>query len=324
MTQKLTLALLFISLFLSCGKKSDQVTLVSSTGRINHILIVMNDEDWDGRVGDEIKQIIGEPVKGLPQEEDQFSVNQVDPLTFNSLFKRHRNILFVGLDTIRNFYTNHNIFASPQTTLTVLGEDKDDLIANIREHSKEIVSIFKDNDLKLYQNKLGKETHDAEQIETLQNLGLNMEIPRAYRMVDDTGSFMWYRHTQDRALLNIIAYEIPLNGREVGDIDLIAERDSIGKHFIPGQFDNTYLKTEHNFTPVNTKQSFSNITALESRGLWLVEGDWMGGPYLSYTIHDPAWDRFIVIEGFSYSPATKKRDFVFELEAILKTTSRIE
>ena len=324
MIQKLALTLLFFSLLVSCGKKSDQVTLVSSTGRINHILIVMNDEDWDGRIGDEIKQIIGEPVKGLPQEEDQFSVNQVDPLAFNSLFKRHRNILFVGLDTIRNFYSNHNIFANPQTTLTVLGEDKDDLIANIREHSKEIVSVFKDNDLRLYQHKLGKDTHDPEEIETLQNLGLNMKIPKAYRMVDDTGSFMWYRHTTDRAMLNIIAYEIPLKGREVGDIDLVAERDSIGKNFIPGQFDNTYLRTEHNFTPVTHKESFSNITALESRGLWLVEGDWMGGPYLSYTIHDPAWDRFIVIEGFSYSPATKKRDFVFELEAILKTSSRLE
>jgi hypothetical protein len=26
-----------------------------------------------------------------------------------------------------------------------------------------------------------------------------------------------------------------------------------------------------------------------------------------------------MIEGFSYSPSSKKRDFVFELEAILKT-----
>ena len=59
----------------------------------------MNDEDWKGKVGDALKKIITEPVIGLPQEENQFSVTQVDPRTFNALFKRNRNILFVGIDT---------------------------------------------------------------------------------------------------------------------------------------------------------------------------------------------------------------------------------
>jgi len=45
----------------------------------------------------------------------------------------------------------------------------------------------------------------------------------------------------------------------------------------------------------------------------------MGGPFLSYTFKDEESGRLIVIEGFSYTPSAKKRDFVFELEAILKT-----
>ena len=45
----------------------------------------------------------------------------------------------------------------------------------------------------------------------------------------------------------------------------------------------------------------------------------MGGPFLSYTFKDTDNRRLIVVEGFSYSPGAKKRDFVFELEAILKT-----
>jgi hypothetical protein len=317
MIKRILLTLLLVT-FLSCGK-SDTVTLVSSSGRINNVLIVMNNEDWQGRVGDALKDIIGQPVVGLPQDEDQLSINQVDPLAFNSLFKRNRNILFVGLDSVKNFYTNNDVFASPQTTLTILGRNKDELIENINSHHEEIISVFRKNELDIYQKKITKDFHDPSAIETLNNLGIYMKIPFSYKKVEDTGQFMWYRNTYEKGLLNIIAYEIPVFEEPYTHESLIAFRDSIGKNYIPGQFDNTYMKTEPAYTPVTKKVKFGDIEAIETRGLWIVEGDYMGGPFLSYTIEDKAHDRLIVIEGFSYSPSSKKRDVLFELEAILKT-----
>ncbi len=318
MFKRIFLALLSLGLFSSC-EQSDTVTLVDSTGRINNILIVLNNADWDGKVGDALKTIISEPVVGLPQEEDQFGVNHVDPKSFNSLFKRNRNILFVGLDTVNHFYTNHNIFASPQTTLTILGKDKDELIENIRSHKEEIISIFKKTDLALLQSKVTKDFHNPKNIETLNSLGISMKIPFAYKKVDDTGDFLWFRHSMDRGLMNIIAYEIPLHGDSFSNEDLVAHRDSIGKKMIPGQFENTYIRTEPQFNPIMKNVEFGGINAIESRGLWIVEGDFMGGPFVSYTIKDNENERLIVVEGFSYSPSAKKRDYVFELEAILKT-----
>ncbi len=79
------------------------------------------------------------------------------------------------------------------------------------------------------------------------------------------------------------------------------------------------MRTEPQFTPIYKEVEFNNVKALESRGLWFVEGDFMGGPFISYTIEDKENERLIVVEGFSYSPSSKKRDVVFELEAILKT-----
>lgn len=316
MFKRIFLALLSLGLFSSC-EQSDTVTLVESTGRINNILIVLDAADWDGKVGDALKIIISEPVAGLPQDEDQFGVNHVDPRAFNSLFKRNRNILFVGLDTVNHFYINRNVFSSPQTTLTILGKDKDELIENIRSHKEEIISVFKKNDLALLQSKVTKDFHDPKKIKTLNNLGISMKIPFAYKKVDDTGNFLWYRHSMDRGLMNIIAYEIPLNGDSFSDEDLVAQRDSIGKKMIPGQFENTYMRTEPQFIPVMKNVEFGGINAIESRGLWFVEGDFMGGPFVSYTIKEN--ERLIVVEGFSFSPSAKKRDYVFELEAILKT-----
>lgn len=321
MFKRTTLLLLILSVLLSCGK-SDTVTLVSSTGRINHVLIVINDADWEGRVGDALKEIIGEPVVGLPQDENQFTVTQVDPRTFNALFKRNRNILFVGVDTVNQVYTNSNIYSSPQQTLTILAKDKETLIESISSNKDKILNTFKKNDLALYQKKLTKDIQPLDDVQTLENLGISLQIPFDYKLVDDTGQFLWYRNSTDRGLLNIIAYEIPTFGEPYTEELLVSFRDSIGKNFIPGQFDNTYMRTEPNFTPITTSLNLNGMKALESRGLWFVENDFMGGPFISYTLEDPENERLVVIEGFSYSPSSKKRDFVFQLEAILKTVQK--
>ena len=320
MFKKLTLVFLIFITSISCVD-NDKITLVNSTGRINHVLIVMKNSDWQGKIGDELREIIADPVVGLPQEEAQFSINQVDPKTFNSLFKRTRNIMFVGFSSERNFYSNINSYANPQTILTILGKDKEDLIDNIQSHKKEIITTFKKNDLILYQKKITKEFHDFKNIETFNKLGFSLKIPFDYKKVEDNGDFLWYRNTITKGFLNIIAYEIPLDSIHEFTVDhVIKIRDSIGKLYIPGQFENTYMKTEPQFTPIIKEVSLSGEEALESRGLWIVEGDYMGGPFISYTINDKKNNRLLIVEGFSFSPSTKKRDFVFEMEAILKTT----
>ena len=86
-----------------------------------------------------------------------------------------------------------------------------------------------------------------------------------------------------------------------------------------GQFDGTYMITEEAYTPFTKKTKLSNKPTFETRGKWEVKGDFMAGPFLNYTVIDKANNRLLVIEGFTYAPSVKKRDYMFELEAILKT-----
>ena len=230
--------------------------------------------------------------------------------------------MFVGYDSIANFYSNTNIYASPQTTLTILGKNKADLIKNINSHKNDMIATFKNNDLAVYQRKITKEHHNLKEIETFNKYGFTLKIPLSYNMVEDNGDFLWYRNDVSKGLLNIIAYEIPIASDYKFNIENIIEiRDSIGKNYIPGEFEGTYMLTEHRFPPVTKDVLISGKKAVETRGLWLLKDDFMGGPFLSYAIEDKKNSRLLIIEGFSYSPSSKKRDIVFELEAILKTVA---
>jgi len=59
--------------------------------------------------------------------------------------------------------------------------------------------------------------------------------------------------------------------------------------------------------------------AFEARGLWYMENDMMGGPFVSHARVDRPNGRVVVVEAFVYAPEKKKRDMMRQLEAALYT-----
>ena len=58
----------------------------------------------------------------------------------------------------------------------------------------------------------------------------------------------------------------------------------------------------------------------ETRGLWEVKGQFMAGPFLNYQIKTNSKNnQQIMLDGFVYSPGTDKREYIFELEAIMRS-----
>ncbi len=315
----LTISIVFLSL-LSCNNKDKTITLPKSSSRINHLTIVINNNLWKGSVGDSLREIIAAPVLGLPQEENQFSVTQVPVKTFGRLFKTSRNLLFIGVDSIEGYGIKNNLYAHPQVTMTISGKDNASLIARINAHKEDIISVFKNADLKLYQRKVTKNYWPIDSIKTLSKLGVKLIIPTEYALVDDTGDFLWFRQKMAKGgSMNIIAYTLPLITNDSIINTIVSSRDTIGKRYIPGPSDGSYMITEAAYTPFTKQTELSGKLSFETRGKWEVKGDFMAGPFLNYTVVDKANNRLLVVEGFTYAPSIKKRDYMFELEAILKT-----
>jgi len=311
-------AFIFITL-LSCNDKNNEIILQESAGRINHIILVIENDLWKGVVGDSIRDIIASPILGLPQEETQFSISQVPPKTFNRIFQKNRNILLIGISKKEGYSIKKDIFARPQITLNILGKDTNSLLKLIQEHKEDIISVFKDSDLKVYQKKITKKHHNIDSIKTLKKLGIQLKFPKTYALVDDTSDFLWFRQDIPKGSMNIIAYALPLPNKDSIVNNISEARNIIGEKYIPGEIDSTYMITEVAYTPFTKETTVNGKMAYETRGKWEVKGDFMAGPFLNYTVVDEKNNRLIVVEGFTFAPSIKKRDYMFELEAILKT-----
>ena len=63
------------------------------------------------------------------------------------------------------------------------------------------------------------------------------------------------------------------------------------------------------------------ITLLRLEAFGEIEYDYMGGPFLSYLLHNPETNQLLFLDGFVYAPGKKKRNYMLFLEQILKTIS---
>ena len=326
MKKGLTIVALLLFL-IACNDAKETFVLSSSVGKSNHLLVVTEAKDWSGKIGDNLRNFLGELVVGLPQPETTFSVTQIAPKGFGSMMNKYKNILFVQVGENESFRVQNDFYAKPQTLIYVTAKDQEGLNAMLNKHKKEIVKTFRDSDIKNIQNRFYYKRFDDSKLKTIEKLGLSIVVPTDFRIVDDTGDFLWLRqylmsgiaHGDGRN--NILVYAVPLT--EDFDLDvtnaIINNRNAIGKKHIPGSKEGMYMITEAAFTPQTKEVVIDDKKAFETRGKWEVKNDFMAGPFLNYTIVDEKNNRLIVFEGFTYAPSIDKRDFIFELEAIGKS-----
>jgi len=55
------------------------------------------------------------------------------------------------------------------------------------------------------------------------------------------------------------------------------------------------------------------------RGLWKVQNDFMGGPFVNVSFLDSVNNRIICMDAYVYRPNKDKRELLRELEAVMYT-----
>lgn len=309
-------------LITACGdnKTNNTKILSDSSGKINNVSVVIDNDAWAGSVGEAIRNVLATTVDGLPQDEPIFNMSQIPPSVFSGFVSHNRTVLKIEKGNKAAIKFLDDVYAKPQKVVVVSGPTNDDIISEINENSDKIIKAFKGEELKEKQRQINLSLHDVKPIE--KELGLTIKFPSAYRIAKQDKSFFWIRKDIKTGTMNLMLYQLPYDAIQKSDSvvnQIIKIRDSIGKTYIPGPVDGSYMITENAYTPFHFETTLDSKPTLETKGMWEVKNAFMAGPYVNYFIEDKNNNRWVVVEGFVFAPSIDKRDYMFELEAIIKS-----
>ena len=309
--KKTAIVLFFLIIALSCSD-NQQKLLPASSGNINNISVVTSDELWEGAVGEVIRENFGRPIYGLPQIEPVFSLNHIPSKVFSGFATKSRTILKIDVSQNEGVFNFKNTYASPQRIIQITANSPDKIIQIINENLNSIYSSMYFNEIQEKQRRISKNLNQTEAIK--KNTGVSLKFPSAYRVAKVDTNFVWIRRDIETGSVNLFIHR-QTNQTEQS---IIEKRDSISKIYIPGPVENTHMSTDLIYTPNTQEINVGGKQVFETRGLWEIEGQFMAGPFLNFQIKLGDND-FIMLDGFVYSPGSTKREYIFELEAIMRS-----
>lgn len=316
--------LIFSLFFQSCVYKEDSRTEKTS-GKINTIAVIIDDQLWNGEIGDTIRNKFASPVIGLPQEEPLFTINQFPVKLLEGFMTNSRNIIVIKKESKNRFEIIENEYASPQNVIHISGKTTPIILDLIEKNTSTIISKMRQTEIEENQRVIDTATIDTKKIR--RKFKADLHIPKGYNYVLQRRKFIWLKKEIPSGNTSILVYQIPLRALNRNlpiTQSIIRTRDSIGNLYIHGRARNTQMVTEDSYTPYLFHINIKGKETYETKGTWELKNDFMSGPFINYNIIDRANNRVLVIEGFCYDPSKEKRDLMFELEAIIKSVEFIK
>ncbi|MFV5701426.1 DUF4837 family protein [Flavobacterium sp. XS2P12] len=313
------LLLLVSFLFFSCAKKNDDFPR-KTTGKINTISVIIDDQLWNGEIGDSIRNKFASSVIGLPQEEPLFTINQYPVKLLEGFMTDTRAIIVVKKEEQNKFEIKKNQYASPQNVFHISGKTAADIIVCLEKNAPQMIRLIKQTEIAESQRINSQSLLNPQLINN--KFHISLKIPSGYTYVLHKSNFMWLKKEIIGGNTSLLIYQVPINSIKK-DSNLISNiikmRDSIGNLYISGTEPNTSMITEEAYAPYLSKINLDEKETYETKGTWELKNDFMAGPFINYAIIDEQYNRILVLEGFCYAPSKEKRDLMHELESIIKS-----
>lgn len=306
-----------------CVEKSNEP--LPATGKINTLSVIIDDDLWNGEIGDSIRNKFAAPVIGLPQEEPLFTINQYPVKLLEGYMTSGRNIMVIKKEPRSSFRIIRDEYAKPQNVIHISGRTNAEILSQLQKNAAYLIKLMKQTELEQTWKRIDTAALDPEKIKD--KFGILLKIPAAYKYAIDSEHFLWLKKEIISGNTSILIYEVSDTylERNSNAIDnIIRMRDSIGNIYIHGAAPDTRMITEEAYAPYLSHITLDGRPTFETKGTWEVKNDFMSGPFINYAILDCANKRIVVLEGFCYAPSKEKRDLMLELEAIIKSVKFVK
>ncbi|WP_299578335.1 DUF4837 family protein [uncultured Sunxiuqinia sp.] len=323
MKQILTSSLMLVALLFALSSCQDSNTNMRKkiTGKAGELVVVVPDATWEGATGKRFREVMAQPQLGLPQDEPIFDLINVPPSAFKEIFRTSRNIIRLkisnSVDSSRVEFKK-DIWAWPQSVVNIYAKSTEEFNSLFDQNSDRIVGYM----LRAERDRLQmnyKNYHDVATKNTIRDkFKIELNVPPGFKVSKQTDDFAWIRYETPDISQGIIIHTFPYTSDSTFTANyLLNKRDSLLKAQVPGPTEGSYMTTEHQVEPVFNVFELRKNYAAEMRGLWRVEGDFMGGPYVNLSVLDAANNRIVMLDGFVYAPRFDKRNLLRQVEAMI-------
>jgi len=310
---------LLTAVLLLPGCKSTKTLLPSVSGKAGEIIVVMEKPDWEDSLGGDVRDLLACDCPWLAQKEPLYNLVNVVPSAFVDLFKVHRNIILfqVGpqIDSVGIIY-KHDVWAAPQCVIQLSAPTSAQASELLKEKGPMIVSSIEQAERdRVIRNTLRYEEH-AIYPKVAEVFGGSPHFPSGYKLRKITEDFAWIADDK-QVYQDVFIYRYPVEKEPFTLEKIIAHRNAVLQDNVPGMFDGTYMTTSEFFTPTLEYLKYRGRDLVQVRGMWEVQNDFMGGPFVSHSFYSADGSEILVAEAWVYAPQFDKRQYLRQVESIL-------
>jgi hypothetical protein len=309
----------------SCGDSSLTRTLPNVTGTAGEVIVVMDKKMWNGSPGEAVREQLGAVLIGLPQPEPAFKLIPVNTAGFRDIYVSHRNILLVKEDkeAEAGVTFRRNRWAETQLVVVVTAPDTASIAATIRENGEDIRRSINDAERERLTTWLTRSAGKERSVVTAGDLKWEMVRPAGYKPDFNREGIMMISAETPTTTQSVIVSVVDRPASRIGCVELADLTQKVMSAEVKGPDGGSFMVIEQQI-PVSCRSFRRNDTDyIEMRGLWTLEGGYMGGPFISYAFIDQATSRAVVVTGFVYAPKEEKRELLRQVEALMYTVRKV-
>ncbi len=322
MKQLLSLLLVALSaLCISCDALHTAASnKINSQGSPYELIVVCNQPEWESPLGDSLRGMFKDDIPYLAQIEPYFDMFRVTQQGYDKLVVRHRNIFIVNIvSTITepSIIVQYDVNASPQIIMTLqapnVASATEYLAANRANVMQVLEKAERDRSIEY------AEKHSVQSLNDLIKLkfDITMRVPDGFTLRNEKDDFLWISYEYPKASQGFMIYSYPAQGNSSLTSEALLKARNKYAALIPGPSDNSYMTTFMEAAPDYRLFRIEGRLWAEMRGFWEVEGDFMGGPYVSYSTIDTRTNEIVTIDCYVFSPDLGKRNFMRTLEHLI-------
>lgn len=310
-------------LFVACGgRQNEALKKKSSSGKTLEVLLVANKGQYYGMTRDLIDSIFRQPQDCLPQPEPRFDVVNIPVSSLHNaqMFRMHRNIILCELkaDNPDKVYIERDKWASPQVVVGIEAKSEASLRDLLRKYEHRIVEAIYEAEHQRIINAF----YNIRNVELMNRIkekfGFELTVSEDFMWASEDDGFAWIRKETKDFSLGVLVNVTPYRNEDQFTPEKIYNRlDTIMRRHVPGPAEGSYMCTERRVEPVTRKVDYEGSDyCIETHGLWRLQGDFMGGPYVNYSMLSADGKNIIDLVGFVYCPRFNKRDYLMQVEGI--------